>query len=186
MGSEVFTNPQLHKAIHACNNELDFKVWMNLIQHREGVSVNYHVFHSDVGASITLSQWCILHIPLNFLKIYKVFPPYSLINFFFSAFYLFWPWCIYASCFTLLDARVLMGLFVNIIVYVSALIRGLVFRCFGHWSCMSRAMLHVVDLIESSCLLVSIIFPSNLGKIWSFVHCERLRRSLQETWILIH
>ena len=77
------------------------------------------VLHSLQGTLIviwvvTLSQWCILHIPPYFHKIHK-FPPYfiniSKFPFSFDLWFfrwtyvcflssLSWPWCICSSCFT--------------------------------------------------------------------------------------
>ena len=58
------------------------------------------LFNCDHRRPSPLIQWCILHIPPYFLKIYKFSPNSAKFNFWLTlrfCFPLFWPWYIYAS-----------------------------------------------------------------------------------------
>ena len=59
------------------------------------------MYWKNAGASIPLRQWCVLYRPYSsyFHKI-PLFSHNLLFILLFILFPLFWPWCIYASCFT--------------------------------------------------------------------------------------
>ena len=108
----VMTSVCFHSQIYGMNNALEIicpsmmLLTLVLLQHRSCCTIDRSVHTPKTGASIPLSQWCKLRIPLYLKKIinfpcfrknYK-FPRFFLLNLGFFASPLFWPRCIYASC----------------------------------------------------------------------------------------